>query len=272
MKLSSPTLNLSPKGRDFVLRRFYFSKVAPIIFFISCFASITNAQSTEQLYKSANEFYKSNQFDKAVEEYEKIISLGYKNAEVYYNLGNCYYKLNAVGKAVLAFERALRLSPEDEDIQHNLILAQYKCADKIQPIQQLAIIKWWNKLISFNTSNGWGIYSLISVWLSILVFIISFFTGRNRISTILTFVFFVLSVVFLSLAFHQKNTEQNSINAIVIVKSVNVKSAPDSNSNDIFLIHEGSKLHLLDKVGEWNKIRLEDGKVGWMEGGNFEKI
>ncbi len=268
-EIKSLNINLSPKERNFFLDRFFFCIVSFIILFIT---SVGHAQPTEQLYKSANEFYKSKQFDKALNNYKKIISQGYRNSEVYYNLGNCYYKLNAVGKSVLAFERALKLSPDDEDIQHNLILAQYKCVDKIQPIQQLAIIKLWYNFISFNTSNGWGIYSMIFVWLAILAFIISFFTGRNRLSTILTFLFLVSSFVFLSLAIYQKKTDQDSINAIVMVQSVNVKSAPDSNSNDIFLIHEGSKLYLLDKVSEWNKIRLEDGKVGWIESGNFEKI
>lgn len=240
---------------------------------IACnFISFANAPATEQLYKSANQFYKSNQFDKAVGEYEKIISKGYKHAEVYYNLGNCYYKLNAVGKSVLAFERALKLSPKDEDIQHNLILAKSKCVDNIQPIQQLAIINWWNVFISFNNSNGWGIYSMIAIWISILVFVISFFIGRNRFSNSLTFLFMVLSFACLALAIRQKNVEQNSNDAVLMVSSLNVKSAPDADSNDLFLIHEGSKLHLLDKVGDWNKIRLDDGKVGWIENGNFERI
>ncbi|GDX51426.1 hypothetical protein LBMAG27_04730 [Bacteroidota bacterium] len=273
MKLSNGlTLNPSPKERDFVFRRFYFSKVAAIIFFISSYASIASAQSIEQLYKSANQYYKSNQFDKAIEEYEKIIFKGYKNAEVYYNLGNCYYKLNTVGKSVLAFERALKLSSKDEDIQHNLILAKSKCVDNIQPIQQLAIINCWNDFISFNTSNSWGIYSMIAIWISILVFVISFFIGRNRLTIILTFLFLVLSFVCLALAIRQKNVEQDSKDAVLMVTSVNVKSAPDADSNDLFLLHEGSKIHLLDKVGDWNKIRLDDGKVGWIEKGNFERI
>ena len=273
MKLNSPTLSLSPRGRDFILPKGLIGFVSSIIYFIACnLFSIANAQSTDQLYKSANEFYKSNQFDKAVGEYEKIISQGYKNAEVFYNLGNCYYKLNAVGKSVLAYERALKLSPNDDDIQHNLILAQYNCVDKIQPIQQLAVINWWNNFISFNTSIGWGIYSMIAIWLSILVFTISFFIGRNRISNLLTFLFLVSSIIFLALAIHQKNMEQNSKDAVLMVSSVNVKSAPDADSNDLFLIHEGTKLHLLDKVGNWNKIRLDDGKVGWIENGNFERI
>ncbi len=281
MKLNSPTLNLSNKGRDLVLlifclcrvtRRGLCAAIALVSFILCNFISVANTQSTEQLYKSANQLYKSNQFGKADSLYEKIISQGYKSAEVYYNLGNCYYKLNAVGKSVLAFERALKLSPKDEDIQHNLMLAKSKCLDNIQPIQQLAIIDLWKNFISFNTSNGWGIYSMIAIWLSILAFAITFFIGRNSVSNLLTFLFLIASLLFLLLAINQKNSEQISKDAILMVTAMNIKSAPDSNSNDLFLIHEGTKLHLLDKVGDWIKIRLDDGKVGWIEKGNFEKI
>jgi len=35
---------------------------------------------------------------------------------------------------------------------------------------------------------------------------------------------------------------------------------------------ETVNIHLLDHVDDWNKIRLADGKVGWIEKYNFEKI
>ena len=90
-EIKSLNINLSPKERNFFLDRFFFCIVSFIILFIT---SVGHAQPTEQLYKSANEFYKSKQFDKALNNYKKIISQGYRNSEVYYNLGNCYYKLN----------------------------------------------------------------------------------------------------------------------------------------------------------------------------------
>src|SRR4051812_30872548 len=106
------------------------------------------SQSVGELYKSAGNLYKEKQFQQAADNYEKIISQGYKSPEVYYNLGNCYYKLNSTGKSILAYERALKLSPDDEDIIHNLKLAELKVSDRIQPIPQLSIITWWNNFIT----------------------------------------------------------------------------------------------------------------------------
>ncbi len=46
---------------------------------------------------------------------------------------------------------------------------------------------------------------------------------------------------------------------------VNVKLSPDSGSNDAFIVHEGLKVALEDKVDNWIKVRLQDGKIGWIQ-------
>lgn len=272
----SLSLNPFPKERD--LKRLLLRRVsrrglcAALVFVFSVMVSFSYAQPVSELYKNANQSYKANQFEKAIEDYEKIISQGYKNAEVYYNLGNCYYKTNAVSKSILNYERALKLSPDDEDIQHNIKLAYFKCSDKIQPVPQLAIITCWNNFVTSNNANGWGIYAMITLWISIVVFAISFFIGRRRIFNAVALLFLLISFTSLFLAIKQKSKEQNADAAILTAVSSYVKSAPDSNASDLFMIHEGSKLKILDQVGSWNKIRLEDGKVGWIEKGSFEKI
>jgi len=60
--------------------------------------------------------------------------------------------------------------------------------------------------------------------------------------------------------------------AIVLTKVVTAKTSPDTESTDAFVIHEGLKVELGDQVGEWVKITLSDGKVGWIQSGEFERI
>jgi tetratricopeptide (TPR) repeat protein len=105
-----------------------------------CFSSCAFSQQAPELYKNAAQLYKASKFDTAAADYEKILSQGYRTAEVYYNLGNCYYKLNNLNKAIINYERALKLAPQDEDIQHNLAIANTKVVDKIQPVPTLAIL------------------------------------------------------------------------------------------------------------------------------------
>jgi tetratricopeptide (TPR) repeat protein len=230
------------------------------------------AQSPSQLYTSANTLYKSNKFEQAATAYEKILMQGYRTPEVYYNLGNSYFKLHNTGRAILNFERAHKLAPDDEDITHNLKLAQLKAVDKLIPVPQLGIVTSWNNLLTSQSSKGWGIFALVFIWVTLLVFAVYLFVARKGMVMFFGSLFLILSVASISLAFKQSNAEENSSCAILTVENVNVKSAPDANGTDLFTIHEGLKLELCDQVGNWTKIRLADGKVGWIEKNLFEKI
>ncbi|HLP50308.1 MAG TPA: tetratricopeptide repeat protein [Chitinophagales bacterium] len=230
------------------------------------------AQDAPELYKTASQHYKANEFEQAATAYEKILASGYHTPEVYYNLGNSYYKLKNTGRAILNYERAHNLAPEDEDIIHNLKLAQLKTVDKLQPVPQLAIVTQWNNLLNSQSSKGWSMFAIGFVWVSLVLFAVYFLIARKGIVLFLSLFVLALSFVSVGLGFKQAHSEENSDIAILMVANVNVKSAPDANGNDIFTIHEGIKLELLDQVGGWTKIRLADGKVGWVEKNMFEKI
>ncbi len=248
------------------------NKIIVILFIAFSCVFTVNGQSAQELYKKANDAYKANQFQQAADDYEKIVSQGHKSSDVYYNLGNCYYKLNIISKSILNYERALKLSPKDDDIIHNLKITQLKAVDRIQPVPQLSVIIWWNNFISSYSSKGWGIYALIFVWVALICYVVAYFIGVRKLFHSLMLVFLVLSLSSLALSIHQKNNEQSSDSAILMVSSSYIKSAPDAGANDLFLIHEGIKFQLLDKIGEWSKIRLADGKIGWVENNNFTVI
>ena len=251
---------------------FYKHKVFVLWAFLFAVVFALQAQTVEENFKAANTFYKKNNFEQAAAAYEKIINQGYRNAEVYYNLGNCYYKLNKTGKSILYYEKALLLEPNDEDLLHNLQLAQLKTVDKPVPVPQLSIIKSYNNFIRLQQSKGWAITALVCVWLAFILFAAYMLWAGNKILSLLGSLFLLGSLVFLLLGGKQYSAEENSCSAVLIVNNVNVKSAPDINGTDIFTIHEGIKFQLLDEVGNWSKIRLIDGKVGWLEKGLFEKI
>ena len=233
---------------------------------------IAHSQSPAELFKSANQQYKSNQFDQAALSYEKIISQGYKTPEAYYNLGNCYYKLNNLSKTIINYERGLKLSPQDEDILHNLKIANARVVDKIVPVPQLGIIVHWNDLVSSKSSKGWGTLALILICLSLFFFALYIFIGFRNLTITTGCVLLFFSISSFGFAIKQNEKEQNPDMAILTIANSFVKSAPDNGGNDLFMLHEGIKFQVLDRVGEWNKIRLADGKVGWIEKGSFEKI
>ncbi len=237
-----------------------------------CCCSAVFAQQPAELYKAASQQYKANQFEQAAAGYEKILSQGYKTAEVYYNLGNCYYKLNILNKAIVNYERALRLAPQDEDIQHNLAIANTRVVDKIVPVPTLSILNACDSFLCARSSAGWASLAIGFMWVALICFAVYLFVGFRKASFSLGVLFVVVSITFIAFAVKQSNKEQQTDAAVLMVSNSFVKSAPDANGNDQFMLHEGVKFQILDRVGDWSKIRLADGKVGWIERSTYEKI
>jgi tetratricopeptide (TPR) repeat protein len=243
-----------------------------VIFFLT---SVVVGQEASLQFEQANQLYRNGEYQKAAQMYEQIQTNGYENASLYYNLGNSYFKLHNIPGALLSFERAKRLAPHDEDISYNLRLANVHIIDKIEPLPRLFFIEWWQNFIGLFSSDGWAIVGLVTIWSAVVCGVL-FFIIRSMIVQRITVLFGVTLIVVAMIAgvgmFQQLHHEQNEQYAIVFSPSMPVKSAPDAQSVDLFVIHEGLKVEILDAVGEWKKIRLADGKVGWMSAEAMQMI
>ena len=71
----------------------------------------------------------------------------------------------------------------------------------------------------------------------------------------------VFAVVF---AFQEYNSIQKERPAIIFAIESNVKSEPNERSENVFLLHEGTKVNVLEELDNWKKIKLLDGKIGWI--------
>ena len=65
----------------------------------------------------------------------------------------------------------------------------------------------------------------------------------------------------------------NADSAIVMRPVSPVKSSPSAESStDLFILHEGTKVRVIDQVGQWSNIELADGRQGWMQTSDMEII
>jgi SH3-like domain-containing protein len=85
----------------------------------------------------------------------------------------------------------------------------------------------------------------------------------------LSFVFAILSFIFAQTNYAEETSKDC---AIIFSESVYVKSSPDDESTDLFILHEGTKVEVLDSVGQWNKIKLANGNIGWISKDTFKII
>jgi tetratricopeptide (TPR) repeat protein len=252
-----------------------FLKFYVLILIIGFISFSSFGQSVEDSMKIAGEYYRNSEFKNAINIYEELISEGYEGTSLYFNLANSYYRIGELGKAILNYERALKLSPSDEDVKHNLAFANLSTVDRIQPLPTFFLFEWWESILASITVNGWTYLAYFFFLVLVALIVVYFFAKTIFQQKLILFSGLGILVVFMivvSLLIVKINREENVISGVVIEQSVTVKTSPDEQSTDAFVIHEGIKVNLEDKLDNWVKIKLADGKVGWVENVSVQKI
>jgi tetratricopeptide (TPR) repeat protein len=242
-------------------------KCLKLLLLIALFALPAMAEEASLMFEQANQAYRANDYAKAVAAYEQILKNGVKSPALYYNLGNSYFKLENTPMAILNYERAHRLAPRDEDIAYNLRLANLRIVDRIEPIPELFFVSWWKSLVNTFSSGGWAVVSILACWVAAIGTALLLISRRfllQRAALIVAMLALLMTIIGFTATYQRLQYEVNTLSAILIAPSVSVKSAPDEQSTDLFVLHEGVKFEYLDAVGDWRKIRLADGKVGWL--------
>jgi len=244
------------------------------------FILITILPATIQLLaqdsiQAANEAYAKGDFAKAGELYESVLKEKGESATVYYNLGNAYYKANKIAQSILNYERALLLDPGNSDIRFNLEMAKLKTVDKIDPVGEFFLTSWFRSVQNLLSTDAWSTFAIVCFILLIGCLFLFFFSRKiliKRLSFYVGICLLVLAVFGNIFAYNQDKrlTERNS--AIIFVPTTTIKSSPADSGTDLFILHEGTKVKLKSKIGDWNEIETADGNVGWIKSGEIEVI
>ncbi len=238
------------------------------IILYSCVLLSNDSFNPEIVFNKANSFYQKGEYDKAIELYHQILSSGYSAKEVLFNIANSYYRLNQFHYAILYYERARRLDPSDEDINFNLRMANLHIVDKFDEVPKFFLVKWWANLIDSYSSKTWSTLAIFSIWISAVVFALFLVVNNVNIKKalfalgLLLFFLFIANSIFAYSRYHNETTTDY---AIVFAINSYVKSSPDENSTDLFILHQGTKVQILDRIGKWLKIRIPNGNIGWIE-------
>lgn len=224
------------------------------------------AQNSQQVFDRANRLYQDHSYDSAAMLYKQLIDSGYDNPELYYNAGNANYKAGRLGYAIYDFEKALQQSPGNPVIAHNLNLANQEVSDKINQVPVLFFVRWWNSLLHLQGPNGWMAGSIVFFWL--LVFFVAWRVfrrpapGWTRWAIVVSAILFC---IYLACAAGSWYHHSYSTFAIIVKADPPLKAAPDSGSAPVLVLHEGQKVRVVDEVNGWRKVRLPDGREGWVK-------
>lgn len=234
-----------------------------------------HAQEYTALFTEANKAYTDGQYEQALEQYNQILSSGQESAALYYNLGNTYYRLGEIGQALLYYERAHRLKPNDKEINENIAFAYSRTEDKIETLPQFFLVRWCHALVQAMSVHGWMWVCLILLAVggaSLVLFTLAHSYALRKGSLITTLSFAVLLLVAIVCTISANAQRTSHSDAIVTAPMSVVKSSPSESSVDKFILHEGTKVKLLDELDGWQKIRIADGNIGWMNSNDYTVI
>ncbi len=238
-------------------------------------SSLSSAQTPYELFKTANSLYKEGKYKEAINIYQKIKETDQISSELYYNLGNSYYKLNKVAATIYNYEKALQLNPLNKDAKNNLTFAKKLTLDAIEKLPKTFLQKIEENYLQKLSYNQWAIVVVVFSFLASLLFLLFYFAetpSKKRLYFTTSILLFILLISAVSITFKEYHFSKNNRHAIVFAKKTAIKNAPTLNSDNVFSLHEGTRVTILDEVDNWKKIKLADGKIGWMLSNELKEI
>jgi tetratricopeptide (TPR) repeat protein len=232
------------------------------------------ATPSEGLMKQANDAYQAANYAAAIETYESVLKNGQQSKELFYNLGNAYFKQNNIGLAILNYEKAKKIG-SDEDITHNLEITRLKIIEDVEQVDDFFLNRWWRGLRNLARSGSWSGLAISNLWLAVLGLSAWLVVNNRKYKKwgfTLASLFIPLTILFFLLAKSANNYEKEGNEAIIISKETPFKNAPDNGATTVIILHEGIKVEILDKIGDWYKIKTSNGEQGWLAIGAVEKI
>ena len=220
------------------------------ILLLCCFSVIGFSQNNQR-FEEANSLYNDNKYAEAIDKYESILDTEAHSAELYFNLGNANYKLNNIAPTIYYYEKALQLNPNDKEIENNLAYAQNMTIDAIDSVPEVGFSRIINNVVNTFQTDTWAKFAIGGVLIFVLLFLMyhfSYSTSRKRIAFVVSVVSLLVACISVALAFQKESLDKKNNPAIVFAQESRVKVDPNQTSEEVFRLHEGTKVQVLETL------------------------
>lgn len=228
----------------------------------------------ESLPMTPKELYDEAAYAQAADAYLSALTVHPGSAELWYNLGNCYFRMGSNGKAIAAYRRAHKLAPLDEDITFNLNFVLGKTADKLEPNPKSFVVRQADKVADVFSSGAWALGAVLIAFIGFFCFLVYIFIKSYRFKKLgfgLSILCWLSSLFFISMAAHRYYYSLDSA-AVIISNSVDILAEPNENGSRLLLLNEGATLKLNKQEGDWLKVELPNGTLGYLKSTDAEII
>ena len=237
--------------------------MAALALTVSASAAAAAGSAAEGLFAEGNGLYRKGEFAAARQRYLAAAETGVRDARLFYNLGNACFKDGRLGEAVVWYERALRLDPRDEDARANLQFARRVKRDQ-EPEDAGGLGSALYALYLWPTLN--------ELVLAVTLCLVAGFAAASwrivRGGGAACVALLVLCAGGAAAAGGWTATRVHRHvllqEAVLTVDEGTARSGPGARETPVFVVHEGTKVTVERREGDWLLVRLGNGLGGWL--------
>jgi hypothetical protein len=154
-----------------------------------------------------------------------------------------------------------------------MAIAKNQVEIKVTKIPDFIVWQWYQNVARLFSSNVWAGIQFAAFGIGLLLFGGILF---NRLIhwryKVLCGLFIMIGVFSLSMSSFQRKALTDSHAAIYMEDRGLIYSGADERSDAVADVSEGVKMYILDVIGEWYKVQLEDKDIGWVKKEKVEII
>ncbi|MFO1520357.1 MAG: tetratricopeptide repeat protein [bacterium] len=248
-----------------------------IIFLLLALLSFASAplfavdKTLQDEFTQANEAYFNRDFPKAIQLYSDLEKRGMVSGDLFYNLGNTYYRSGQIGWAIYYYLKALRYHPRDRDLVANYKYVLGKRVDQIETPLWIKVYRTLFFWVEGATLKELLIVTLVLYWLFFLLLILRILKKKFALTLALLAVS-AFNLALLPTAVAKYYEEKVQVTGVVVSPVAPVFSEPAKGAIKLFELHEGAVATVTDEANDFVKLRLPDGKRGWVGAGDVRQI
>lgn len=226
------------------------------------------------VFAQANALYRAGDYEASRAKYLEIVPIGRGDFRLLYNLGNACFKSDRIGEAIVWYERARRLKPRDDDIRANLRFVRHIKKDREPPPDDTAVWHLLTRVYMYPTGNE--LCAALTLLALFLFGLCAWRLWRDRETGPVWRALFGAScaltvAVGLFLGTRIYHLESDTA-AVVTVEQAIARSGPEPTQTIVFIVHEGTTVHVERNEGQWSLVRLPSGLGGWVAAADLTDI
>lgn len=177
------------------------------------------------------------------------------SAQALYDLGNSWLQSGHPGRAILQYERALVLAPEQPALERALAQARERAGVNV------ATPSAWELLTGIVSDDTWAWCTALSL-LVLCAALARLAFGKGGGGSKALALAGACSAVLAGdvIALHWRDLDR----AVVLQGAIAARIAPAAAAEASFELHEGELLYLEDRFQDYERVRTEDGRGGWV--------